>query len=227
MTKPIGEAPSNPIKREDHMSIRALLPEYVSMQILGQEPPLSWRPLENHLAHCSACRQEAEALLRLMNIAYEEESRPLLHPPLPDLSFLHPLHVPARPHHPARSRPRPVHIQFTPAMLPSLRVMMIARSGIERLQYAYHLPPQAPDDPDISIEVFTHDERAEHGLVRITVELPDSDPFDQAGSAVALTAAGIQFGATTDQNGVVSWSDVPLDRIAFWRISVTPGAASS
>src|SRR5437016_470979 len=90
MTKHIGEPPSAPINSEDHMSIRALLPEYVSIQVLGQEPPLSWRPLEYHLERCPACRSEAEALLQLVQASYQEQSQPVPQAPPPDLSFLRP-----------------------------------------------------------------------------------------------------------------------------------------
>jgi hypothetical protein len=108
-----------------------------------------------------------------------------------------------------------------------MRVAMAARSGAERLQYAYRLAPETPSDPDITIEVLTHDEQAARGLVRITVELPDSDPFDQAGSTVDLAAADLRLSAVTDQHGVVRFHDVPLDQIGHWRITVTPRAASA
>jgi len=103
---------------------------------------------------------------------------------------------------------------------------MTARSGVERLHYVYYYPPAHPTDPDISIEVLTRNEQAERGHVRIAVELPDNDPFDQAGSAVTLTLADLHLTAVTDQNGVVSFHDVPLDQIEHWRITVMPRAAS-
>jgi len=210
------------------MSIRALLPEYVSIQILGQEAPASWHLLEHHLAHCPACRSEAEALLQFVSASYQEDAQPIPQPPPPDLSFLRPSRVATSAHRsPALSaRLHQFIIQFSPSMLSTMRIAMTACSGVERLHYVYYHPPAHPTTPDISIEVLTRNEQAERDHVCISVELPDNDPFDQAGGAVTLTIADLHLSAITDQNGVVSFHDVPLDQIEHWRITVTPHAAS-
>jgi len=220
----IGEPPTTQIDDRDHFSIQALLYEYVSTQVLGQVPHPHWHPLEQHLLGCRSCRSEADALLQLMRASYQGDLYMGTQQSKPDLWFLRPPPEAVPPSAPSVPdvRHRPIRIEFFPALIPTMRVALTARSGLDRLQYAYRIPPESPSDPDITVEVLTHDEQSERGLVRITVELSDSDPFDQAGSGVTLSAVELLLSAVTDQNGVARFDDVPLDQIGHWRISVTP-----
>jgi hypothetical protein len=220
----IGEPPSTLIDDQDHFGIKALLYEYVSIQLLGQLPHPDWYPLKQHLLGCPSCRSEADALLQLMRASYQGDIRMNAQLSEPDLAFLRPSPEAAHTADPSTPEVRyhPILIQFFPALLPTIRVALTARSGIDRLLYAYRIPPESPSDPDITVEVLARDEQSEHGLVRITVELSDSDPFEQAGSAVTLSAVDLHLSAITDQNGVARFDDVPLDQIGHWRISVTP-----
>src|SRR5688500_6137866 len=83
----IGAPPSRPIRDGDHASVLALLPEYVTILVLGQQPPEAWQMLEQHLSACTVCRCEADALARLMVDTYGEKLQAVTAPP-PDLSFL-------------------------------------------------------------------------------------------------------------------------------------------
>jgi hypothetical protein len=246
MTKQyVGEPPSRPIDDSDHSSILALLPEYVTICILAQQPPPQWQPLEQHLMRCSACRSEADALTKLMGESYTGALPAVPAPPPPDLTFLDPA-IPAPPpdltfldhsvmpravavqhtnstHPPARiGSSQPIVFQFSAALLPRMRVHMAARTGGIRLRYAYEIPPTDDTDPTITVEVLVHDDQPTIGLVRVCVEYPDRSPFDQAGSHVTLQIDDTNWSGVTDQNGVTAFADVPLDQMERWQITIAP-----
>lgn len=222
-----GDPPSAPIDEQSHSTIQALLYEYVSAQVQRQKLHRAWRPFERHLQNCPSCRRDADALLQLMRASYNGEITQHDQPYAPDLWFLTSSVVTIEPRTKAtHTTANTIVIEFSLTLLPAMRVALVARSSSERLRYSYRLPPENLDSPDITVELFTHEEHSERGLVRVTVELPHRDPFAQEGSEVMLAADGLSLSAVTDHNGVASFSDVPLDQMARWRISVTPPASS-
>src|SRR3712207_5231502 len=82
-----GAPPSQTIRAGMHSDVLAVLPEYVMIRALGQQPPPEWQVLEQHLASCSACRREADELTRLVMDMYAGVFPLDLAPP-PDLTFL-------------------------------------------------------------------------------------------------------------------------------------------
>jgi hypothetical protein len=231
----VGEAPSGPINDSDHRSILALLPEYVTICILAQQLPPQWQRLEQHLMRCGECRSEAGALMELMVESYTGAIPAVPAPPPPDLAFL--ARTAASPpqvvRHADNAGPparipsfQPIVIQFSPALLPRIRVQMAARTGGVRLRYAYEIPPTDDTSPTITLEVLVHDDRPDYGLVRVCVEHPDRSPFDQTGSYVTLQIDDTSWSGVTDQNGVTAFQDVPLDRVEHWQVIVAPQAPS-
>jgi hypothetical protein len=241
----VGEPPSRPIDDSDHRSILALLPEYVTICILDQQLPPQWQPLEQHLLRCSACRSEADALMKLMDESYTGTLPAIPAPPPPDLTFLNPaipaplpdlslLNQPVKAQtaaiqhtngtHPPTRRAswQPITFQFSAALLPRMRVHMAARTGAIRLRYAYEIPPTDDTSPTITVEVLVHDDQPTIGLVRVCVEHPDRSPFDQAGSHVTLQIDDTNWSGVTDQNGVTAFADVPLDQMERWQITIAP-----
>jgi hypothetical protein len=230
----IGAPPSTPIDTESHLSILALLPEYVAILVVDQQPPAAWRPLEQHLKRCAACRSEAESLLQQMVETYSGTlpAAPATPPP-PSLPFLTrrsalpvaPATPPPRPS-PAAHAPAPLayQVQISAALLSHMRVHMAARAGELRLRYSYTFPTYTSSDPTITLEILSADDQASHGLARICVEHPDRNPFEQAGTQVTLSGDGIALNGLTDQSGIVIFQGVPLDAIASWQIDVSPSA---
>lgn len=225
----VGAAPSRQIDASDHRCILALLPEYVAIRILDQEPPPQWQPLEQHLMGCAACRSEADALIELMAEIYTDAQPAVPAPPPPDLAFLDRAVLPwamGVQHTNGTQSPmrtagaRPIVVQFSAALLPRMRVHMAARTGNIHLRYAYEIPPADHTSPTITVEVLVSDDQPEIGLVRVCVEHPERSPFDQAGSHVALRIDDMSWSAVTDQNGVTAFHDVPLDQMERWQIAI-------
>src|SRR5262245_41734213 len=147
-TRFIGEPPSKSIDGNDHRSILAMLPEYVMIRVLGQQPAQEWQALEQHLTQCAMCRSEADALRELMAESYAGVVPTAPSPPPPDLAFLdqallRPIEFVRRADnaqaHLPRSDFRPIVIQFSAALLPRIRVQMAARTGGVRLRYSYEI----------------------------------------------------------------------------------------
>jgi hypothetical protein len=226
----IGAPPSTPIDTESHLSILALLPEYVAILVVDQQPPAAWRPLEQHLKRCAACRSEAESLLQQMVETYSGAlpAAPTPPPP-PSLPFLTrrsvlpaaPATPPPRPA-PAAPAPAAFQVQISAALLSHMRVHMAARAGELRLRYSYTFPTFTPSDPTITLEILSTDDQASHGLARICVEHAGRSPFEQAGTHVTLSGDGIALNGLSDQSGIVIFQGVPLDAIASWQIDVSP-----
>jgi hypothetical protein len=231
MKRYVGEPPSRPINDGEHRSILALLPEYVTMFILGQQLPPEWQALEQHLMHCAACRSEADALMTLVAESYTGVIPAVPMPSPPDLSFLDQSitsqSIGVRRMDEAGSLARihsfqPIVIQFSALLLPRIRVQMAARTGGVHLRYAYEISPTDDASPTITVEVLVHDDQPTIGLVRVCVEHPGRSPFDQAGTHVTLQVEGMRWSGKTDQNGVTAFHDIPLDQMEQWQIRIAP-----
>lgn len=225
-TSPDTSTPSQPFDPDDHLQIRALLPEYLACVILGQALAPAWRPLEEHLRRCPTCRSEADALHRLLAATYTGALQPAPAPP-PRLDFLSPrfdlerLAIP--PERPAPlAPPGRIVIPFSAALLTQMHVRMAARSGNIRKRYEHIIAPRRPQDPTVKVEIFELADNAAQGQVRICVERPDHNPFDQAGTSVRLQVGNLTFDGQTNQSGVVVFSSVPLAAIDSWELQITP-----
>lgn len=231
-TSPYANTPSQPFDPDDHLQIRALLPEYLACIILGQILAPAWRPLEEHLRRCSACQNEADALHQLLDATYTGELSLAADAPPPRLSFL-----PARfdlkrfapppappPPMPPQGTPAPAAIvlPFSAALLTQMHVRMTARSGNIRKRYEHIIAPRRAQDPTVKVEIFELTDSAEHGQVRICVEHPDRNPFDQAGTSVRLQVGDVTFGGQTNPSGVVVFSNIPLAAIDSWELHIIP-----
>jgi hypothetical protein len=216
-----------------HLHILAILPDYVTAVLLGQPLTAALREVEAHLEGCASCRTESEALRSALEALYGHEAVSFPEPPVPDLSFLR---IPPAPLGALASAASGIQsavarirdaiaIQFSEALLTFMRPPALARAIGLRLRYAYTVPQTSDDDPHITVEVLAPNERDEEGMVRICVELPDADPFDQAGSTVFLETAEQNFRGETDHTGLVHFTNVPLDDVACWRIVVQPRPA--
>ncbi|MEI7768598.1 MAG: hypothetical protein WCI67_01355 [Chloroflexales bacterium] len=224
-----GDAAFTPTDTNSHLSVLALLPEYVTRLALGQRPRQEWRPLERHLEQCAACRAEADTLRQHMVETYTGTLPAAPEPPPPELPFLS--RRPARPTAPEPPRPqagRPApssyRVQVSAALLPQMQVHLAARSGDLRLRYTYAFPAADERDPAVTLEVLSADSGADRGTARICVELADRSPFDQAGSRVTLSSGQVKISGVTDPGGTVIFTDVALDTIAEWQIYVEPQA---
>ena len=235
MKRYVGEPPSRPINDGDHRSVLALLPEYVTMCILAQQLPPEWQALEQHLMRCAACRSEADALMALVAESYAGMIPAVPAPSPPDLSFLDQTvtsqsMVVRRAGDTGPSARihsfQPIVIQFSTALLPRIRLQVAARTGGVHLRYAYEISPTDDASPTITIEVLVHDDQPTIGLVRVCVEHPNRDPFDQAGSHVTLRVDDTRWSSVTDQNGVTAFPDIPLDQMEQWQIRIAPQESS-
>ncbi len=221
----LGVLPSQQPNVNDHGSILALLPEYITILVLGQAPPGEWLPLERHLGQCAACRGEADALYSLMKAYYTGTISDAIPPKPPDLSFLkQPMNrqrTPQRLFQAQLKQPR-FSFQFSSAVLFQMTARADPQPDGFHLRYAYEIPPKDATDLAVTIEIFSHEMTSQHGFVRICVEQPERNPFDQAGTYVELHAGELYLSAVSDQNGVVTFVDVLLEQIAEWRIIATP-----
>lgn len=225
-----GDGPAKGDSTAFHLQVLAILPEYVTAVLLGQPLTATLREVGAHLEGCASCRTEAEALRATLEALYGHEAVSFPEPPAPDLSFLRTPPAPLGALAAAASSVQSavarfldlIVVQFSEPLLALMRPPALTRAVGLRLRYTYTVPQTSDDDPHITVEVLASDEHDEQGLVRICIELPDADPFDQAGSTVFLETAEQSFRGETDHTGLVHFTNVPLDDVACWRIVVQP-----
>jgi hypothetical protein len=215
-----------PVDAESHRSVLDMLPEYVTQQVLGVALHPAWGPLVDHLAHCGVCRAEHAALLTQMQETYSGALPPVRFTPSLPAALAGHIRPSARPAAaPRHAPPQPAYqLQLSAPLLAQMRVRLATRAGEMRLRYAYTFPALQERDPIVTLEVMSADEHATLGVARVSVELTDRPPLEQAGSQVTLTAGGTSLSGVTDSSGIVIFPDVRLDDIAGWSISVVPQA---
>ncbi len=202
-----------------HEAIREWLPEYATIAALGREPATEFPDVAAHLAQCADCREQLAELLELTAAAYAGEVASAPRYPKPDLGFLHPFE---------RVRERSwwideaqrVVIDFSHALLDSLRPSSLAGATRGRLLYHYEQAPGSLADLELAIDIFADDGDQQSGWVRVSVEVPSRDPLDQPPAAVGLHARDLIRTGTTDETGTVDFAAVPLAVLPTLRVTV-------
>ena len=202
-----------------HEAIQERLPEYAAIAALGREPAADLPDVAAHLARCAPCRARLAELLAMTATAYAGEVAPARRYPAPDLGFLPPAE---------RARERPwwvdeaqrVVIDFSQALLDSLRPSLLVGATRGQLLYRYEQAPGSLPDLELAIEVFEDDGDQQSGWVRVSVEVPSRDPLDQPPTMVSLQARDLIRVGTTDETGLVDFAAVPLAVLPTLRVTV-------
>lgn len=218
----VGDAPSRVIAADDHAAFIDILPEYVMQLVLGQHVPSSWRVFEEHLQQCPLCRSEMYALQQSMSTYYAGSIEAAVLPQAMNIDFLRqqlPAQAAPPEHEPKQGSS--FHVQLSAQWLLRQALRSTSRAEGPHLRYAFEIPPSSAQAPTVTVEVFSQGDDPDCGMVRICVEYPDRGPFDQAGISIRLHAGDHVFSAVSDQNGNVSFTQVPLAEIENWRISTS------
>jgi hypothetical protein len=206
-----------------HDDVQGLLPEYATVAVFGNAPQTIYPQVAAHLERCPACRADLDELLTLTRALYQGEVAAAATYPQPDLSCLRgkPGHQTAPGRSSSVARPRKLVVMFSETWLPSRQPVLIGalRSS---LRYRYEREPGSPQDLHVTVEVFDEDTLQQTVCVQVLVEMPDRDPFEQAGSQVMLHACGASWGGETDATGRVDFVPVPLDSLPVMRVEITP-----
>lgn len=227
----VGEPPSRPIRDGDHLTVLAVLPEYVMIRVLQQQIPTEWNAFEQHLSDCSSCRGEYEAMLQLMSASYSGTIPATPTPAPPDLVFLKqdpkpdvtPLQPTFHQHRlPPLQSPPPLALHFSPELVSRMAVRMTRRTPGIRLCYQYEHQPANNVEPAITIEVFALDDAAARAQVCVCVEFPDRGPYEQAGNRAILQIDQMNWSVHTNESGEATFHDVPLDEIERWQFIFIP-----
>jgi hypothetical protein len=146
--------------------------------------------------------------------------------PAADLTFLRQRRVPAT----ARTPRRPwvvdelgrLIIQLADGLLAALRqpAPMLATRG--QLLYSYIQPPDTVADLNVRIEAFASDSAPDRARVRVDVDIPSRDTFDQSASRVVLRAESEIWQALTDESGCAEFAAIPLDALLRLQVEITP-----
>jgi hypothetical protein len=189
------------------------LSEYVSAQALGAAPERLSPELR--AAANQAWREDREELLALVEAAFGGGVPPAS-APAPDLSFL-------------RRGQRSMNetlgqkvIQFSDALIASLRPQALVGATRGQLVLRYVQDPTTTAELGVTIEVYAEDTARTVGRVRVGVDLPGRDPLDMAGSQVVLRADGAEWRSETDETGGVDFTPVPLTALPNLRVEIMP-----
>lgn len=197
----------------DHLN-DAQLATLATMAALGQ--PISESDAA-HLEQCASCKAAAADLTELVAAAFSGDLVPIA-APMPDLSFLRRV---------VRSRASGAEYAATRTILGIGDLRAITGSGLGYVGASrgdligrYKQSLSGPDSPSVTVEVIATDTTRAHGHVRIAIDTPSRDPFDQSGNRVTLRVDGQLWSGETDQNGLVELGPVPIAALPRMRIEI-------
>jgi len=229
-----GAAPMSPDQR--HATFSDLLPEYAIACARAKSPGREWQALEAHLASCEDCRRAAAELTELLVDAYNGAIEPALVYPEPDLSFLSNSSLwlpdaavpdtdqpPPALDRPGRAFEQIEHlvIEFSAALVQSLRQPRLAGAYRGPHYCSYELPRQSDSDMHITIDVTVVDEARKQCRVLLSIVDP-RNPFDQESRSVTLHYGTFTRQATTDHQGYTAFDGIPLESISELQFTITP-----
>lgn len=203
---------------------REVLSEYATETALGNAPQEIYPTVAEHLADCETCRADLSDLLELTIPAYDGEVEAADSYPPADLSFLcPPVPAPIERTNPWRiDAAGRLVIEFTEALLNSLRTPSLAGASRSQLLYRYVQDPGSVQDLDVTIEAFAEDLATGVGRVRVGVDVPSRGPFDQGGSRVELRTSDQTWHDETDDTGSVDFTPIPLAALPRLRVAISP-----
>jgi hypothetical protein len=200
-------------KTHEHLS-DAQLATLATMATLGS--PLDATGLE-HLQDCADCRIAVVDLTQMVVAAFTDKLAPAATQPL-DLSFLQRV---VRSHESGTEYPAARTILGL-ADLQAISGGSLAYVGASRgdLIGRYKQSLASPERASVTVEVIATDTSRAHGHVRIAIDAPSRDPFDQSGNRVILRVDGQLWSGETDQNGLVELGPVPVAALPRMRIEI-------
>ena len=211
-----------------HTAAREQFPAYAAAVARGVAPQLDDQ-LQAHLAGCATCRAELEELVDVAVSAYDRQFAAAPAYPAADLSFLsHTDHqftlstltIQA---YPWRIGKRgQLEIEFSPALVATLAPRAAVGAMRGQFLFRYVQEPGSVDDLGVTIEVFAEDAAHNLGRVRVGVDVPSRDAFDQSGSRVVVRAGEAAWQGETDESGTVDLAPIPLDVVNQMRVEITP-----
>jgi hypothetical protein len=211
-----------------HTAAREQFPAYAAAVARGVAPQLDDQ-LQAHLAGCTACRVELEELVAVAQSAYDRQFAAARDYPAADLSFLPPTEdhftLPALPihAHPWRIDKRGrLEIEFSPGLVAMLAPRAAVGAMRGQFLFRYVQEPGSVDDLGVTIEVYAEDATHNLGRVRIGVDVPSRDAFDQSGSQVVVRAGEAAWQGETDESGTVDLAPIPLNVVNQMRVEITP-----
>ena len=202
---------------------RADLPAYATMLVTGAHTAAYAPGIAAHVAACADCAAELRELLELVQPAYTGALAPAARYPAFDLTFLEvPMQQPQQTAPHWRFDAGRLAIQFSGALLHSIRQQPLAGAARGKLIFRYTQEPSSVHDLDVSIEVYAEDAAQQQGRVRVGVDVSSRSPLDQYGNLVTLYLGDANWEAETDETGCVDFVPVPLEELASLRVEITP-----
>lgn len=199
----------------DH-PLRARLPDYATLLIFGAPPLPDRAEVAAHVAACAECRSALDQLLAAMYDALSADLAPAPAYPRPNLAFLRPAGLPW---YVAQRR---LVICFSEAMLGAFAAQSAAGASRGALLYRYVQEPRSVGDLEVSIDVYAEEGQPGQGRVRVSVEIPSRDPFQQHGSQVIVRADQESWEGVTDDLGLAVLGPVPLAALPRLRVEIVP-----
>lgn len=88
--------------------------------------------------------------------------------------------------------------------------------------FRYELPNDSTDDSAVAIDLMLSDQASNLYDVKVTVIIPDRDPYSQDGHRVALRYEVHEAEELTDSSGCVLFRAIPYAALPHLQITVTP-----
>jgi hypothetical protein len=164
--------------------------------------------------------QELEELYDLVNTAYSGTVPASPQYPVPDLSFL-----PKAQHSPWHiNKLGHLLISFSQSLIDSLQVSSFAGATRGELLFRYVQDRASTNNLEVIIDVYSDTASKQLALLRVGVDIPSRDAFDQSGSQVIVRAGETVWQGETDETGWVDLNAIPLSILHSMQVEIRPAA---
>lgn len=205
----VNPHPSN----DAHRLNQPLLSEYAHTLALGLPMNATMAQVAEHVHQCAACQSELFTLVDASFAFYADALPPITSPQKTTTPYKLNLEPPIPTHHSS------FIIQFSEALLHTIREsrqMLGALRSNRQLIGIYR--QSAINIPDIKIELY--EAEAQHALLHCYIQNAHKDAFDQSGTDIVVYAEGQAWNGTTDADGFVEISGIPIRALGEMRIEI-------
>ncbi|WP_110515693.1 hypothetical protein [Herpetosiphon llansteffanensis] len=199
-----------------HEIMRQRLVEYAHAVALGAPIDAALQVVADHVETCSGCRAELFDALDASYALYSTSFAMADSIPAPSLKFL-------RQHSLVTAAPETVGyrfmIEFSDQMLQQMQIQLQYTGQMRGQRLIGTYRQSSVSIPDVTIEMY-ESMQPKHAVLHCYIQVPERDPFDQAGTEVKVVSPSYENNGTTDADGFVLFDRIPIEELARLKIKI-------
>ncbi|ABX04176.1 MAG TPA: hypothetical protein DEF47_00405 [Herpetosiphon sp.] len=208
---------NTPLPTASHEIMRQRLVEYAHAVALGAPLDAALQVVADHVETCASCRAELFDALDASYALYSNSLSLVDNIPAPSLKFLrqHSLITSAAP----ETVGYRFMIEFSDEMLKHMQIQLQYTGQMRGQRLIGTYRQSSVSIPDVTIEMY-ESMQPKHAVLHCYIQVPERDPFDQAGTQVMVVSPTYENNGTTDADGFVLFDRIPIEELARLKIKI-------